>query len=97
MTRAGLLACLATGIAVWTHPMSASAEERAQVTSVQEDAIVALARLYGPVRYFHPGDAVTRIPWDRFLVRAADRALGVTAPEQIGPSQIGRASCRERV
>jgi hypothetical protein len=50
-----------------------------------EQCVLALAKVYGAVRYFYPGDAVSRVRWDAFLVHAAGDALTVTRTEQIGP------------
>jgi Peptidase family S41 len=52
---------------------------------VQLDSLMALARTYGVVRYFHPSDSLDKVDWNRFLVHAADRMGSVTEPRQIGP------------
>lgn len=35
--------------------------------------LVAFARLYGYVRFFHPSDEASRVDWDRFAVHGAHR------------------------
>lgn len=35
------------------------------------DALMALARVHGVVRYFHPSDSLDQVKWDAFLVHAA--------------------------
>src|SRR5688572_25466488 len=37
------------------------------------DNVVAFARLYGVVRYFYPGDAVTAADWNGFAVLGVSR------------------------
>ena len=49
------------------------------------DALAALARTYGVVRYFHPSDSLDQVSWDRFLVHACDRMGSVSDPAQIAP------------
>lgn len=53
--------------------------------AANQQALVALARLYGAVRYFYPGDAVVRVPWDRFLIEAAGKTAHVKDEAEIGP------------
>jgi hypothetical protein len=57
----------------------------ASADDAREEAVVALARLYGVVRYFHPSEVVARMPWDRFLLEATARAETVERREDIGP------------
>ena len=37
------------------------------------DDLVALAKLYGYVRFFHPSDEATGVDWERFLAAAVER------------------------
>src|SRR6188508_2882047 len=80
--------------------LSAQAPRAAQ----QEiDRVAALARLYGVVRYFYPGDAGITVDWNRFAVhgvarvrRATDTATLETALRELftplGPGiEIGRS------
>lgn len=52
---------------------------------VQVDSLMALARTYGVVRYFHPSDSLDKVNWDRFLVHAAERMGTIGDKTQIGP------------
>ena len=51
----------------------------------QVDALAALARTYGVVRYFHPSDSLDEVKWDRFLVHAAARMGSVSNAAEIAP------------
>jgi C-terminal processing protease CtpA/Prc len=55
------------------------------VDPINGDGVLACARLSAAVRFFHPGDAVQRVDWDRFLVVATERAMKVTDADGIGP------------
>ena len=52
---------------------------------VQVESLMALARTYGVVRYFHPSDSLDKVNWDRFLVHAAERMGTIGDNTQIGP------------
>src|SRR5258708_4122042 len=80
--RAFCLAAAMSVVAVWP----AFADQGARLTETQADSVLALARLYGVVRYFDPADAAQAIAWDRFLVEAADRASSIEKPGEIGPT-----------
>src|SRR5687767_79096 len=56
----------------------------ANPASQQVDALVALARVHGVVRYFHPSEAVEQLKWAAFLQRATERMQGAK-PADIGP------------
>ena len=43
----------------------------------------ALARLYGAVRYFYPGDEAATADWDRVAVLGAERMAGADTPEDL--------------
>jgi hypothetical protein len=48
------------------------------------DNVAAFARLYGVVRYFHPGDGAASLDWDRFAVHGVSQvrtAVGARALE----------------
>ena len=49
-------------------------------------ALEAFARLYGCVRYFHPGDEAAALDWDRFAVLGAGRLGGVMGSAGAAPS-----------
>lgn len=51
------------------HPCSA------QLTPRQEKNLIAFARLYGYVHYFHPSDEAARLNWDQFAIYGAGRVL----------------------
>lgn len=54
-------------------------------TAPQVEALTALARTYGVVRYFHPSDSLDQVSWERFQVHAASRMGEVTDRREIGP------------
>src|SRR5687768_1084650 len=56
----------------------------ANTTAQQVDALVALARVHGVVRYFHPSEAVEQLKWGAFLQRATERMQGAK-PADVGP------------
>jgi C-terminal processing protease CtpA/Prc len=47
------------------------------------DSLVAFARLYGVVRFFHPADSVELINWDRFLVYGSEQMVNIRSTTQI--------------
>lgn len=47
------------------------------------DNLVALTRLYGYVRYFHPSDEAANVDWERFLAAAAERVEPATDAPQL--------------
>jgi C-terminal processing protease CtpA/Prc len=49
------------------------------------EALMALARTYGVVRYFHPSDSLDKVDWNRFLAHAAERMDAVTDRKDIAP------------
>ena len=52
---------------------SAAAFAQPTVSPQQVESLMALAKTYGVVRYFHPSDSLDQVAWDRFLVHAAER------------------------
>lgn len=52
---------------------SAVSAAHASPTTLQVETLVALARVQGVVRYFHPSDSLDAVKWDAFLVHAAGR------------------------
>ncbi|HET7402189.1 MAG TPA: S41 family peptidase [Usitatibacter sp.] len=48
------------------------------------DALVAFARAYGVVRYFHPSDSLDRVDWSRFVLAGAERMGNVADRAQLG-------------
>jgi C-terminal processing protease CtpA/Prc len=69
---------LAAGIA-HAAPATPSGNDEPRI-----DALVAFARTYGVVRYFHPSDSLDRVDWNRFLLAGAERMGGVTDRAQLG-------------
>lgn len=47
------------------------------------EKLVALARLYGVVRWFHPADSAQKIDWNRFAVHAAKRIRGARSVDDL--------------
>ena len=62
----------------------AAAAQPPPLAPARVEAVIATARLYSVVRYFHPGDVNSRVPWDRFLVAATESALSVRNAGDIG-------------
>jgi C-terminal processing protease CtpA/Prc len=55
------------------------------VSPHQVEALMALAKTYGVVRYFHPSDSLDQVKWDRFLVHAAGHMAAAPDVASIGP------------
>jgi len=47
------------------------------------NALAALARLYGFVRYFHPSDEAARVDWNRFVISAVRTVEQAATPGQL--------------
>lgn len=62
-----------------------SAAQAPQVSPQQVEALMALAKTYGVVRYFHPSDSLDQVKWDRFLVHAAAHMAAAPDAASIGP------------
>lgn len=62
-----------------------SAAQAPAVSPQQVEALVALAKTYGVVRYFHPSDSLEQVKWDRFLVHAAGHMAAAPDAAAIGP------------
>lgn len=62
---------------------AALAQPSTRADDAHLDALMALARTYGVVRYFHPSDSLDAVKWDRFLVHAAERMGGVAERGEI--------------
>ena len=74
MARFGyLLLCLGLAGCVAQPPLRATA---------RVDPLLALARVYGVVRYFHPSDSVERVDWNRFLVFATQTMEGASGERE---------------
>ena len=74
---------LLAALLVFLSPFAAAQGPAQKPTATQVDALVALARTYGVVRYFHPSDSLDRVKWERFLVHAAGRMGSVSADAEI--------------
>ncbi|HET7729907.1 MAG TPA: hypothetical protein VFK48_07745, partial [Usitatibacter sp.] len=61
------------------------AAQAPSVSPQQVEALMALAKTYGVVRYFHPSDSLDRVRWDRFLVHAAGHMAAAPDAASIGP------------
>ena len=72
-------------VLVLAAPFTAAQERAAAAAPVRVDALVALARTYGVVRYYHPSDSLDAVKWDRFLVHAAARMGSVSSAAEIAP------------
>jgi hypothetical protein len=61
---------LAVPVAAPTLLLTLAVTPRAQTPDPAREIenVAAFARLYGVVRYFHPGDTAARLDWDRFAV-----------------------------
>ncbi len=44
-------------------------------TSQQQKNMIAFAKLYGYVKYFHPSDEAAALDWDRFAIYGAGKVL----------------------
>lgn len=75
----GLLLPLACASAAWAD---------ADPGQRQAEQVAAFARLYGVVRYFHPGDATQEVDWNRFAVYGVQQAQA--APDRAALGQILR-------
>lgn len=64
---------------------ASSAAQAASMTTQQVEALMALAKAYGVVRYFHPSDSLDQVKWDRFLVHAAGHMAASPDAASIGP------------
>lgn len=62
----------------------ACAAQASPVTPQQVEALMALAKTYGVVRYFHPADSLDQVKWDRFLVHAAGHMAAAPDAASIG-------------
>ncbi|HYC35070.1 MAG TPA: S41 family peptidase [Usitatibacter sp.] len=78
-------ALLAASLLAAASVAAAQAPSASSTTPQQADALMALARVHGIVRYFHPSDAVETMKWNPFLVRAAERMGTVASASEIGP------------
>lgn len=64
--------------------LAASTFPAAQALPQQQlDALMALARVHGVVRYFHPADSVEQVKWAPFVVHAADSVRSVNDLEPL--------------
>lgn len=64
---------------------AACAAQASSVTPQQVEALMALAKTHGVVRYFHPSDSLDQVRWDRFLVHAAGQMAAAPDAAAIGP------------
>lgn len=55
----------------------------ARTAEPTEPGLVAFARLYGVLRYFHPSDEAAALDWNRFAVLGAHELRGVDDPAAI--------------
>ena len=62
-----------------------SAAQAPSVTPQQVEALMALAKAYGVVRYFHPSDSLDQVKWGPFLVHAAGHMAATPDAASIGP------------
>ena len=64
---------------------TAFAQPASTIDETRLDALVALARVHGVVRYFHPSDSLDQVDWNRFLAHAAARMGEVIDRKEIAP------------
>lgn len=64
---------------------AACAAQASSVPPQQVEALMALAKTYGVVRYFHPSDSLDQVKWDRFLVHAAQHMAAAPDAAAIAP------------
>src|SRR6185436_18973154 len=76
---------LLAAVLAFLAPFTFAQQPSAAPSAVQLDALVALARTYGVVRYYHPSDSLDAVKWDRFLVHAAARMGTVSSAAEIAP------------
>ena len=56
------------------------------------EKLAALTRLYGVVRWFHPGDSAQEIDWNRFAIHACRRVRAARRPGPLKWPREGRSS-----
>lgn len=81
-----LLTGVAFALAFATLPADAEPAAPAGVREVSDrelDNLVAFARLYGFVRYFHPSDQAQHVEWMGFAVRGFQVVADARSPEQL--------------
>ena len=78
---------VAVALLVWrgpTHPPAPpSAPSDASVDARPIDHLVALSRLYGYVRFFHPSDEAQLVDWDALAIAAVDATLEAHDAEEL--------------
>ena len=78
---------VAVALLVWrgpTHPPAPpSAPSDASVDARPIDDLVALSRLYGYVRFFHPSDEAQLVDWDALAIAAVDATLEAHDAEEL--------------
>lgn len=89
---ATLLAAAAWATALPARDTQATPVESGPPGAEGPRAVLAFARLYSAVRYFHPGDAVAEVPWEHFLPFAVSRSLSVDREADIGPTLMSMMS-----
>jgi len=55
----------------------------AQRRNLELENVAAMARLYGVVRYFYPGDAAAALDWNRFALHASREVLSARNREEL--------------
>lgn len=75
MRRSLVVLALTVGVVASTHT--------AQTTPRDLDNAAALARLYGVVRYFYPGDAAVALEWNRFAVLGVQKVRGARTSTEL--------------
>jgi hypothetical protein len=58
-------------------------QDAADNTSGEIESLVAFARLYGHVRYFHPSDEAAAIDWDAFAIHGVEQAQRARGPVEL--------------
>lgn len=70
-------------------PYSPSRASTLGATSTQVANLHAFARLYGVVRWFHPGDAAATVDWDRFAIEGVRRVARQPNPHALRQALLG--------
>ena len=63
--------------------------DKSSKLSVKEvDNLISFAKLYGYVRYFYPGDAASKMDWDKFAVYGVREILNIKDDKELAQTLI---------
>lgn len=83
MLRPAVLRLLPILAGLFLSPVLAQNEPPRPLEGCGLDNLVALTRLLGYVRYFHPSDAATKTDWDAFAIQGVKAVEGASSPEDL--------------